>query len=68
MIVGLINNSSYSGAYVDIVHTKTLEKKYFKIETKFLFLLTKLFITADLIEKNGSIYNNDLFKTLIRDR
>ena len=68
MIEGLVKHSSYSGAYVDIINTKTLKKDYFLIETKFLFLLTKLFTAFDLIEKNGSIYNNSLFKSLIRDR
>ena len=38
------------------------------IETKFLFLLTKLFISFDQIENKRSIYKDELFKNLIRDR
>ena len=68
MIMGLIEYSSYSGAYVDVIHTKTLEKNHFMIETKFLFLLTKLFISFDQIENKKSIYKDELFKNLIRDR
>ena len=68
MIEGLIEHSSYCGAYIDVIDTITLKKDYFFIETKFLFLLTKIFITIDLKEKNESIYNNILIKSLIRDR
>lgn len=68
MIEGLVKHSSYCGSYVDIVNTTTLEKDYYKIETKFLFLLTKLFISFDQIENKRSIYKDELLKNLIRDR
>tara|TARA_Y100000590_G_scaffold449252_1_gene587091 strand:- start:14677 stop:16071 length:1395 start_codon:yes stop_codon:yes gene_type:complete len=68
MISALLKYSSYGKAYVDVINTRTLKKKDFMVETKFLFLLTKLFLSFDLINNNGSIYNNSVFKSLIRDR
>ena len=65
---GVIKHHKYKEGFVEFVNIKTGEKKGHVIETKFLFLLLKLFILFHEIENGKEVYKDKLIKDLIRDR
>jgi len=64
---GILKYHKLDVGYVDYVNIETKEKRDFIIQTKFLSLLLKLFLLTYEISKK-KIYENDLLKSLIRDR
>ncbi len=68
LLEGVISCHKYNRGYVDYVNTRNGKHYGYTIETKYLFLLLKLFVVA-LNEKKGKpIYKNPLLESLIRDR
>lgn len=65
---GTIKHHKYKKGFVEFVNVKTGEKGGHVIETKFLFLLLKLFILLHETENGQKIYKDKLIKDIIRDR
>lgn len=65
---GIIEYHKFGKGYVEFVNTETGEQIIKPIETKYLFLLLKLFLLMYEVKRGKKIYKDALIKDIIRDR